>query len=115
MIFKLNQHSPSLAIQMHPPTPRGQQKPSSGGVMRQLAREPGRDRLSTPHELGEVVGLLIMGDQLSMNALASLESEDSRFEGKELELLTEADRDRVREAEIERLTNVILCRSQKVD
>jgi hypothetical protein len=83
--------------------------------MRQPAREPRRDRLSTPHELGEVIGLLIVGDQLSMSALASLESEDSRFEGKELELLTEADRDRMREAKIGRLTNVILARSQKLN
>jgi hypothetical protein len=83
--------------------------------MRQPAREPGRDRLSTPHELGEVIGLLIVSDQLALSSLASLESEASRFEGKELELLTEADRDRMREAEIERLTNVILGRSQKVN
>jgi hypothetical protein len=83
--------------------------------MRQPELEPGRDRLSTPHELGEVIGLLIMGDQLSISALGSLESEDGRFEGKEIELLTEADRDHVREAEIERLTNVILGRSQKVN
>jgi|HubBroStandDraft_2_1064218.scaffolds.fasta_scaffold94003_1 hypothetical protein len=83
--------------------------------MRQPAREPRRDRLSTPHELGEVIGLLIVGDQLSMSALASLESEDSRFEAKELELLTEADRDRMREAKIGRLTNVILARSQKLN
>jgi hypothetical protein len=83
--------------------------------MRQPAREPGRDRLSTPHELGEVIGLLIVSDQLALSSLASLESEASRFEGKELELLTEADRDRMREAEIERLTNVILGRSQKLN
>jgi hypothetical protein len=83
--------------------------------MRQPELEPGRDRLSTPHELGEVIGLLIARDQLSTSALASLESEDGRFEGKEIELLTEADRDRVREAEIERLTNVILGRSQRVN
>ena len=83
--------------------------------MRQPAREPRRDRLSTPHELGEVIGLLIVDDQLSVSALTALESQDSRFEGKELELLTEADRDRMREAEIERLTNVILGRSQKLN
>jgi len=85
--------------------------------MRQQAQEPGRegDRLSTLHELSEVIGLLIVGDQLSMSALASLESEDSRFEAKELELLTEADRDRMREAKIGRLTNVILARSQKLN
>jgi hypothetical protein len=80
--------------------------------MRQPAREPGRDRLSTPHELGEVIGLLIVGDQISLSALESLESEGSRFEGKELELWEEADRDRLREAaQIERLTSVILGRS----
>ena len=83
--------------------------------MRQPAREPGRDRLSTPHELGEVIGLLIVSDQLALSSLASLESEASRFEGKELELLTDADWDRMREAEIERLTNVILGRSQKLN
>ena len=84
--------------------------------MRQPEREPGRDRLSTSHELGEVIGLLIVKDQLSLNALASLESEDSRFEGTELELWAEADRDYLREsAEIERLTNVILGRSQKLN
>lgn len=83
--------------------------------MRQPAREPGRDRLSTLHELSEVIGLLIVKDQLSQSTLASLESEDRRFEGKELELLTEADRDRMREPEIERLTNLILGRSQKLN
>jgi hypothetical protein len=83
--------------------------------MRQPAREPGRDRLSTLDELGEVIGLLLLRDQLSLSALASLLSEASRFEGKELEWLTEADRDRMREAEIERLTNVILSRSQKLN
>jgi len=82
--------------------------------MRQPAREPGRDRLSTPHELGEVIGLLIVRDQLSISALASLESQDSRFEGKELELWAEADRDRLREAaDIGRLTNIILGRPQE--
>ena len=84
--------------------------------MRQPAREPGRDRLSTPHELGEVIGLLIVGDQISLSALESLESEGSRFEGKELELWEEADRDRLREAaQIERLTSVILGRSRNLN
>jgi hypothetical protein len=83
--------------------------------MRQQAQQPGRDRLSTPHELGEAIDLLIARDQLSLSTLASLESEASRFEGKELELLTDADWDRMREAEIERLTNVILGRSQKLN
>ena len=84
--------------------------------MRQSAQEPGRDRLSTPHELGEVIGLLIVRDQLSLSALASLESEASRFEGKELELWAETDRDRLHEVgEIGRLTNLILGRSQKLN
>ena len=83
--------------------------------MRQPAREPRRDRLSTPHELGEVIGLLIVDDQLSVSALTALESQNSRFEGNELELLTEADRDRMREAKIGRLTTVILARSQKLN
>jgi hypothetical protein len=92
-----------------------QQKPSSEETMRQQAQEPGRegDRLSTLHELSEVIGLLIVKDQLSLSTLASLESEDSRFEGKDLDLWTEADRDRLREAQIDHLTTVILGRSQK--
>ena len=85
--------------------------------MRQQAQERmGGDRLSTPRKLGEVIGVLIVEDQLSMSALTSLESGDSRFEGKELELWAEADRDRLREAaEIGRLTNVILGRSQELN
>jgi hypothetical protein len=91
------------------------QKPSSEESMRQQAQEPGRegDRLSTLHELSEVIGLLIVKDQLSLSALASLGSEDRRVEGKDLDLWTEADRDRLREAHIDHLTNVILGRSQK--
>jgi hypothetical protein len=85
--------------------------------MRQPAREPRRDRLSTPHELGEVIGLLIGDNQLSLSALTALESQDSRFEGKELdELWAEAEPDRLREAtDIGRLTNVILGRSQELN
>ena len=91
------------------------QSPSSEETMRQQAQEPGRerDRLSTLHELGEVIGLLHMKDQLSLSTLASIESEDRRFEGKDLDLWTEADRDRLREAQIDHLTSVILGRSQK--
>jgi hypothetical protein len=91
------------------------QKPSSEETMRQRAQEPGRegDRLSTLHELSEVIGLLIVNDQLSLSTLASFESEDRRFERKDLDLWKEADRDRLREAQIDHLTNVILGRSQK--
>ena len=83
--------------------------------MRQQAQEPGRegDRLSTLHELSEVIGLLILKDQLSLSSLASLESEDRRFKGKDLDLWTEAGRDRLRGAQIDHLTNIILGRSQK--
>jgi hypothetical protein len=91
------------------------QKPSSEESMRQQAQDPGRegDRLSTLHELSEVIGLLIVNDQLSLSTLASFESEDRRFERKDLDLWKEADRDRLREAQIDHLTNVILGRSQK--
>jgi hypothetical protein len=91
------------------------QKPSSEETMRQQAQETGRegDRLSTLHELSEVISMLIVNDQLSLNTLESLESEDRRFEGKDLDLWTEADRDRLREAQLDHLTNVILGRSQK--
>jgi hypothetical protein len=91
------------------------QKPSSEEIMRQQAQEPGRegDRLSNLYELSEVINLLIVKDQLSLSTLASLESEDSRFEGKDLDLWTEAGRDRLCEAQIDHLTNVILGRSQK--
>jgi hypothetical protein len=77
---------------------------------RNLARE---DRTATLHELGQVIGFLIAMDQLPLTTLASLESKDSRCDEKGLEFWTEADRDCLREAEIEHLTNVILGRSQK--
>jgi hypothetical protein len=95
-------------------TVRWQKSPSEES-MRQQAQEPGRegDRLSTLHELSQVIGLLIVKDQLSLSTLASLESEDRRFEGNDLDLWAEADRDRLREAQIDHLTNVILGRSQK--
>ena len=84
-------------------------------MRQQQAQQPERDRLSTLHELREVVGLLMGKDQLSLSTLAFLESEDSRFEGKGLDLWTETDRDRLREAQIDHLTNAILGRSQKFD
>lgn len=84
--------------------------------MAQQTQEPVEDRLSTPHELGEVIGVLIVEDQLSMSVLTSLESEHGPFERNELELWAEADRYRLHEAaEIDRLTNVILGRSQKLN
>ena len=74
-----------------------------------LARE---DRPATLHELGEVIGLLIATDQLPLTTLASFESEGSRSEESGIEFCMEIDRDRLRAAEIEHLTNVILGRSQ---
>lgn len=77
---------------------------------RNLARE---DRRATLYELGEVIGLLIAADQLPLSALASFVSESSRPEKKDVEIWTEADRDRLRDAGIEHLTNLILGRSQQ--
>jgi hypothetical protein len=76
---------------------------------RNLARE---DRPATRHELGEVIGLLIATDQLPLTIFASFESEDSRSEESGIDFWMQLDRDRLRAAEIEHLTNVILGRSQ---
>jgi hypothetical protein len=84
--------------------------------MRQEARSLTReDRPATLHELGQVIGLLIAMDQFPLTALATLESEDSRSEENGIEFWTEAARDRLRAAEIEHLTNVILGHSQTVN
>ena len=76
--------------------------------MRNLTRE---DRTATLHELRQVIGLLIETNQLPLTSVASLESEGSRFEDKRIEIWTEADLDRLRAADIEHLTNIILGRS----
>jgi hypothetical protein len=77
---------------------------------RDLARE---DRTTTLHELRQVIGLLIATDQLPLTSVASFESEGSRSEDKGIEIWTEADLDRLRAADIEYLTNVILGRSPR--
>jgi hypothetical protein len=77
---------------------------------RNLARE---DRRATLYELDEVIGLLIAADQLPLSALASFESENSRPEEKDVEIWTEADPDRLRDAGIKHFTKVILGRSQQ--
>jgi hypothetical protein len=79
---------------------------------RNLARE---DRTATLHELRQVIGLLIATDQLPLTSVASLESEGSRSEDKGIEIWTEADLDRLRAADLEHLTNVILGRSLRFD
>jgi hypothetical protein len=80
--------------------------------MRQEARNLARgDRLATLHELGQVIGLVIATDQLSLTTLMALESEERRSDKNRFECWTEADRDRMRAATIEHLTNVILGRS----
>jgi hypothetical protein len=82
--------------------------------MRQEARNLARDdRTATLYELGQVIGLPIGMDQSPLTTLASLESKGSRSDQKGLDFGTEADRDRLREADIEHLTNVILGRSQR--
>ena len=85
--------------------------------MRQQAQEwMGRDRLSTLDELGEAIDLLVAKDQLPLSTLTCLESQGSQFESNSFELWAEADRDRLSEAaEIERLTNAVLGRSQKLN
>ena len=77
---------------------------------RNLAQE---DRIATLHELHQVIGLLIETDQLPLTSVASLESEGSRSEDKGIEIWTEADLDRLRAADLEHLTNVILGRSPR--
>ena len=80
--------------------------------MRNLVQE---DRPATLNELGQVIGLLIATDQLPLTTLASLEPEESRSGDKGIELWTEANLDRLQAAEIERLTNVILGCSPRLN
>ena len=77
--------------------------------MRQEARNLAReDRAGTLHELRQVIGLLIETDQLPLTSVASPESKGSRSEDKGIEIWAETDLDRLRAADIEHLTNVIL-------
>ena len=74
------------------------------------------DRIATRQELGEVIVQLVKLHELPFNAtLESLESSEDRFQEEDLELWTDSDRDRVREAEIESLTKIILGRKQNLN
>jgi hypothetical protein len=74
------------------------------------------DRIATRQELGEVIVQLVKLRELPFEAtLESLESSENRLQGDDLELWTDSDRDRVREAEIESLTKIILGRRQRLD
>jgi hypothetical protein len=73
------------------------------------------DRIATRQELGEVIVQLVKLRELPFEAtLESLESSGNRLQEDDLELWTDSDRDRVREAEIESLTKIILGRRETV-
>ena len=70
-----------------------------------------RDRISTRQELGQVIIQLIELHQLSFDdTLESLESSGEHSDESGLELWTDRNRDDLRGAEIESLTNMILGR-----
>ena len=85
-------------------------------VMSQEARSLAREgRSSNLHELDEVTGLPIGANQLPLTTLVSLKSEGSRSKESGIEFSMEITRDRVRVAEIEQLTNLMLCGSQTLN
>jgi hypothetical protein len=72
--------------------------------------------MATRQELGEVIVQLVKLHELPFEAtLESLESSEDRFQEEDLELWTDSDQDRVREAEIEFLTKIILGRKQNLN
>jgi hypothetical protein len=72
-----------------------------------------RDRISTRQELGQVIVQLIELHQLSFDGtLESLELSEEHSQENDLELWRDRNRDDVRGAEIESLTNIILGRKQ---
>ena len=74
------------------------------------------DRIATRQELGEVIVQLVKLHELPFEAtLESLESSENRLQEDDLELWTDSDRDRLREAEIESLTQIILGRRQRLN
>jgi hypothetical protein len=74
------------------------------------------DRIATRQELGEVIVQLVKLHELPFEAtLESLESSENLTQEDDLELWTDSDRDRLREAEIESLTQIILGRRQRLD
>jgi len=82
--------------------------------MKLQEREAGiRDRISTRQELGQVIVQLVELHQLSFDdTLESLESSGEHSQENDLELWTDRNRDGLRGAEIESLTNIILGRKQ---
>jgi hypothetical protein len=82
--------------------------------MKSQEREAGiRDRISTRQELGQVIVQLVEMHQLSFDdTLESLELPEEHSQKKDLELWTDRNRDGLRGAEIESLTNIILGRKQ---
>jgi hypothetical protein len=73
-------------------------------------------RIATRQELGEVIVQLVKLHELPFEAtLESLESSENRTQEDDLELWTDSDRDRLREAEVESLTQIILGRRQRLD
>jgi hypothetical protein len=97
----------SLATRMHF-IPEGRQ------AMKSQKREAGiRDRISTRQELGQVIVQLVEMHQLSFDdTLESLELPEEHSQENDLELWTDRNRDGLRGAEIEFLTNIILGRKQ---
>lgn len=74
------------------------------------------DRIATRQELGEVIVQLVNLHELPFEAtLESIESSENRTQEDDLELWTNSDRDRLREAEVESLTKIILGRREKFD
>jgi hypothetical protein len=82
--------------------------------MKSQEREAGiRDRISTRQELGQVIVQLVELHQLSFDhTLESLELSEEHSQENDIELWTDRNRDDVRGAEIESLTNIILGRKQ---
>jgi hypothetical protein len=82
--------------------------------MKSREREAGiRDRISTRQELGQVIVQLVEMHQLSFNdTVESLELPEEHSQDNDLELPTDRNRDGLRGAEIESLTNIILGRKQ---
>jgi len=74
------------------------------------------DRIATRQELGEVIVQLVKLHELPFEAtLESLESSEKHLQEDDFELWTDSDRDRLREAEIESLTKIILGRRETFD
>jgi hypothetical protein len=82
--------------------------------MKSQEQEAGiRDRISTRQELGQVIVQLVELHQFSFDdTLESLELPEEYSQENDVELWTDRNRDDLRGAEIESLTNIILGRKQ---